>query len=416
MGVVDMKSGARLLVVACMLAAGHNEPAFSGDIVLPRDPWQRTDLSEHLGETYLQTFLRPVVGLDSEIDSDFQRTLTVASSTAVLQAMATFDPRVSERSFRIFKMGQDGFVQALKAIEGKSFATASLRDAVRPITDQLADTPEHQGLALSVLTTMAELASGSGTLVIIDDENYFYNVGYQDRIQSSGRSYGVSGNRKLLDATDNDYLTAITAYFGQANADPASFFKTLLDILTNTDTRGLRGMDDEGRAVITDFLTVYTAELERNNMADLSPTKWAWQTDLAEVTLIAAYGGASGLVMKDGQLVQGPANAYYESGGIGNTRAQFMRLSRLITQYMLEKHPEQVFRLTALTPLTNSDVLAAVDGDALRRFLVFLNRSETQDEAAANAAALTQAMVQYLGTVRTEHEAVTAYIRKSLAD
>ena len=58
------------------------------------------------------------------------------------------------------------------------------------------------------------------------------------------------------------------------------------------------------QALVTDFMTIYTAELDRNNMAELSPDTWPWQTDLAELSVMAAYGGASGMALQDGKLIR----------------------------------------------------------------------------------------------------------------
>ncbi|TIL65615.1 hypothetical protein [Mesorhizobium sp.] len=381
--------------------------------LLERHSWQRSDITEHLGQTYLQTFLTPVVGIDDEIDGDFSKTIKIVDADTIIATIQRFDPNVAIRIFRDFRDGELGFVRALEGIEGKTLPVAAVYDTIKAYTDPEAK-PGKENYAQATASSMALLASGSGTLVILDDANYFYNVGYEDNITGSGRSYGISKGRKLLDASDNDYLSAITAYLGPSNQEPQPFFRVMLDILARSDTTSISALSGDGQAVITDLMTVYTAELERNEMKDLSPTVAAWQTDLAEVTLLASYGGISGMVMKEGQLVSGPSNEYYSSGGIGTTRPEFMRLGRLITKFMEKQHPEIIFQISALTPIEDPEVLMAIDGDIFRRALIFLNRRETTSKAQENAGQLRDAVLELLVLCRTQHAGITTFVKASL--
>jgi hypothetical protein len=200
------------------------------------------------------------------------------------------------------------------------------------------------------------------------------------------------------------------AYFGPDNADPSPFYRTMFDLLTNSDPRRIAELPLDTQALVTDFMTIYTAELDRNNMAGLSPDTWAWQSDLAELTVLAAYGGASGMAMKDGKLIRCSSFAYDWEHGITD-RSQFMRLGSLITAYEIANNPKLVYDVIALTPLTDPGILAFVGGDVFRRVLAFLNRPENQETAQANAAPLTAAMVALLKQVRSDQAASTEFVK-----
>jgi hypothetical protein len=119
---------------------------------------------------------------------------------------------------------------------------------------------------------MALLASGSGTLVTIDPENYFYNVGYQRPNVKSGRSYAVAQGRSLLDPSDKDYLSEMADYLKPSSTtDASSFFAAILKVLTSCDSSGFAALPANAQVVATDFVTIYTAELERHVMVNLAP-------------------------------------------------------------------------------------------------------------------------------------------------
>jgi len=73
----------------------------------------------------------------------------------------------------------------------------------------------------------------------------------------------------------------------------------------------------------------------RHVMVNLDPKQYPWEIDLAEVTFLNSYGAPSGMVMQKGALVPAAATAYYavgtEGSGIGETRADFVKLATRIT-------------------------------------------------------------------------------------
>jgi hypothetical protein len=190
-------------------------------------------------------------------------------------------------------------------------------------------------------------------------------------------------------------------------------------VLTNCDTSAFAILPTGGQVVATDFLTIYTAELNRHVMVNLDPKQHPWEIDLAEVTFLNSYGAPSGMVMQKGALVPGTATAYYAVGtkgsGIGETRADFVKLATRITQYEQDPnhHPELVNALVKLTPILDEKILSTVRGDVLRRSLVYLNRPEFQSDVQKHPDDLRNAMVAFLKQINADNAQITQYVQSN---
>lgn len=193
--------------------------------------------------------------------------------------------------------------------------------------------------------------------------------------------------------------------------------QVFMDTLTATDLRGLGSLSKEGQAAMADFLAVYVAELERHEMAGLG-TRAPWGVDLAEVTLLSGYVAAANMTMKGGKFVPGGSEAWADKGSIGNVKAEFTRLGKLITAYLLDPFnaPQLVDRIVDLTPIADADLTYDVDGDIFRRILVYLNMRATQEDAQANAAELTEATLALLQHITDQQAGITAFIKACMAD
>src|SRR5262249_24005778 len=149
---------------------------------------------------------------------------------------------------------------------------------------------------------------------------------------------------------------------------------------------------------------------------NLDVNKHPWEIDVAEVTLLTSYGAASGMVMKNGSLVPGTAVDYYAKGtsgsGIGETRADFMRLAKDITTFENDPqhHPDLVQKIVDLTPIQDPSILTAIDGDVFRRFLVFLNRPEFESNVTSRADALVLSMNALLLQIRADQADITTFV------
>ena len=120
----------------------------------------------------------------------------------------------------------------------------------------------------------------------------------------------MASGRALLDPSDRDYLTEMAAFLKPATTpDAGPYYTEILKVLTSCNASDYATLPASGQVVATDFLAIYTAELDRHVMVNLVPATHPWEIDLGEVTFLTSYGAASGMVMKGGALVPGTAVA-----------------------------------------------------------------------------------------------------------
>jgi hypothetical protein len=408
-----------LLLIATIRSAGTNSPA--GTVLLPRGADRTVDLSSFTGQTYLQAMQASGSGIFDKTQADDGTNVTVATADQIVADVNQFDSKVSQQVFGMFKNGQADFQSVMSKVQGKSFSPQTMRGGIQPfISSSNLKASASPNIAVDASADMALLGSGSGTLVTIDPANYFYNLGYQKPNVKSGRSYAVASGRALLDPSDRDYLTEMSAYLKPvATPDAGPFYTAILKVLTSCNTSDYVTLPAPGQVTATDFLAIYTAELDRHIMVNLVPSTHPWEIDLAEVTFLTSYGAPSGMVMKNGSLIPGTAVAYFAVGtngsGIGETRKDFVKLATRITTFEsgAQHHPELVNAIVNLTPISNQMILSQVKGDVLRRYLVYLNRSEFQSNVQSHSSDLVNAMVAFLKQINADNSQITQYIHSN---
>ncbi len=395
-----------LLVTLGVLAAQNSVAA----LVQPRTSARTIDLATFSGKTYLQATLQATDGINAKTLADDGTPVTIASATQVVSDIKSYNSKVANEIFPYFKTRDAGFQDAAVQIQGQSLSPQTIQSTVSPIFSPGLISPATASHVVVVGSDLILLSSGSGTVVTVNPDSYFYNVSYQTPVLKSGRTYTVAPGRMLLDPSDNDYLSETENYLKAADATEASHFYTaMFQLLTACDASGVSQLNSNGKIVLTDFLGIYTAESMRHIMANLDPTNAAWEIDAAEVTLVGAYIAASGKVMDQGQLTDGSLTAYYNGHSIGTHEADFIKLAKLITTYENKHHKALIKTLNSLTPVKGK-VSKAVKGDVLRRVLAYLNRTEYETAAQSHAGAITTAMVQLLAQIQTDQSALTTYI------
>lgn len=407
------------LLIGTPHAVGTGSPG--GAILLPRGPDRTIDLSSLVGKTFLQTMQATGTGIFDKTNADDGASVTIASADQIVQDVNQFDSKVSQQVFGMLKNGQTDFHSVMANVQGKSFSPQTIRAGIQPFISTSNLKPKASpAIAVDASADMALLASGSGALVEIDLANYFYNVGYQNPNVKSGRSYAAAPGRSLLDPSDNDYLSEMAAYLKPATTPDASpFYTAILKVLTNCDSSDFAALPAAAQVTATDFLAIYTAELDRHVMVNLDPSQHPWEIDLAEVTFLTSYGAASGMVMKNGSLVPGTATAYFGVGatgsGIGETRKDFVKLAQRITSFESDphQHPDLINAVLNLTPITNQKILSQVKGDVFRHFLVYLNRPEFQSSVQSHPSDLVNAMVALLKQINADNAQITQYIHNN---
>jgi hypothetical protein len=405
------------LLLGTIHATSNGSPV--GAVLLPRGADRTIDLASLAGQTFLQAMQAAGTGIADKAEADDAAAVTIASADQTVQDVNQFDSNVSHQVFGMYKNGQADFRSVMSNIQGKSFSPRTIRSGVRPFISPSNLKPgANANIAVDASADMALLASGSGILVKIDSSNYFYNVGYQKPVVKSGRTYAVASGRSLLDPSDREYLTEMAAFLNPATTpDAGPFYTAVLKVLTKCDTTDVATLPAPGQVTATDFLAIYTAELDRHVMVNLVPSTHPWEIDLAEVTFLTSYGAASGMVMKNGSLVPGTAVAYFGVGatgsGIGETRKDFIKLATRITTFENDPHhhPELVKAIMDLTPITNPQILSAVKGDVIRRYLVYLNRPEFQSNVQSHSSDFVNAMVAFLKQIKADDSQITPFVQ-----
>jgi hypothetical protein len=407
------------LPIGTIRSADTSSPA--GTVLLPRGADRTIDLSSFAGQTYLQAMQASGSGIFDKTQADDGANVTIATADQIVADVNQFDSKISQQVFGMFKNGQADFQSVMSKIQGKSFSPQTIRAGIQPfISSSNRKTSASPNIAVDASADMALLASGSGTLVTIDPANYFYNLGYQKPDVKSGRSYAVASGRALLDPSDRDYLTEMAAYLNPVTTpDAGPFYTAILKVLTSCNTSDYATLPVAAQVTATDFLAIYTAELDRHVMVNLVPSTHPWEIDLAEVTFLTSYGAPSGMVMKSGSLVPGTAVAYFAVGtsgsGIGETRKDFVKLATQITTFEsdAQHHPELVNAIVNLTPISDQKILSQIKGDVIRRYLVYLNRSEFQSNVQSHSSDLVNAMVAFLKQINADNSQITQQIHSN---
>jgi len=183
-----------------------------------------------------------------------------------------------------------------------------------------------------------------------------------------------------------------------------------MKLLTESNSDGLAALPDSGQVAATDFLTIYTAELIRHNMVNLDMKKDPWEVDLGEVTLLANYCASAGMVMENGKLISG-STATYGYGAIGDHRKDFTALAKAIEAFERVNHPNLILAVEALTPIPDQEIANSLNGDILRRLLVYVNLPTVLPELQKNAPGLVSATTALLNQVRLDSTQITSSIQ-----
>jgi hypothetical protein len=369
--------------------------------------------------SFFQAMTATQNGIKACIDADGATPFNVGDWAVVQAAAVNFDPEVYQHVVGLSTGGESGLQQLVNTLasSGQTYTPLTLTSAIATAMQTL-NLVQVSNIGLNAVesTPFLALASGAGTLVRIDDSNYCYHVCYKPgspdpkelaEAVKSGRSFGASPAHNSLDASDLFYLTELGSYLDpNQTADPSDFYRTIFQTLTQCDSSGWKTLSNLGQGLATDFIAIYTAELDRNLMANL--TTHSWEDDLAEVTLVSAYGVQAGMVFINGQLTPGSPTQYYAKGptgsGIGETRNDRHSLQCAVCQIEQSLHPDDYKTLASLIGG------APPNGDLIHQVMVFLNDPTQQATVGATASQLTDAIVQFLLDIRTEADQITAQI------
>ncbi len=367
------------------------------------------DLNSFKGKTFLQAMMDTKNGIKANLDEDYATTYTFASAADVVAALDNFDTKIVKNITGAFTNGKQGLKDLAKSLEGQEFTPATVVDVIK-------ENYEGKGNIFALAHFFA-MASNAGTIIRINDENYYYNFGYKAGEEAddvkSGRSYGASPVHNANDASDVMYLNELQDFLTTTD-NVKSFYQTLLEVLTSTSTSGFskRGFSDKAKATATDFVTIYTAELDRHVMVDLQPSVHPWENDLAEATFVSIYSAQAGMLIKEGSLKEAPLKDFWamsSSGngrsGIGIGRKDRRHLQQLISQFERDNNPEVVEAVEALIGKKSG-------GDLFRGLMEYLNNEQNQKSVQKNAQAITTAFVEFLMQVQQDVDKITESIQE----
>lgn len=268
------------------------------------------------------------------------------------------------------------------------------------------------------LATLYALTGGLGVKVKLDDNNYNYHVLYKTGFTKpseevmSGRSFASSINHGATDATDPEYLRDLKKYL-DSTVDVKPFYRAMIMALANSDASGWAQLSDLGQSVLSDFLTVYTAEADRHMMVNLQDGKHPWEIDLAAVTAVSALSAKTGKVVIGGVVTDSDLGGWFapspnnkpdgpQRSGIGITRRDRQKLQRAIHAYeMTTPDGKQMI----------ADIQAIIGdrynkNDVIQGVFEYLSNKYTPESMGAKAQQLAEVFARFVEAAKDDSEEI----------
>ncbi len=270
--------------------------------------------------------------------------------------------------------------------------------------------PKNATLMAMNLATFLSIVSGAGSKVVINDQNFFVNVGYeldeQDRAEKSGRSSSSSPFSGFNDASDTFLLTSLHKMVSYNTRATNYFYEAMFDLLLKSDSSTYAKLTAEEQGNLTDFIAVYSAEFRRSWMSKLKAHRW--MDDLAEVYIVSAFGSHAGMVMGEQGWAKGEAKTFFAVGsdgsGIGVMREYRRYEQHLVTEAVRQAKPELIETLEKLTGLRKPM------SDVIYQFQLYINDPANQAEVKANSSQLAQAMTELTQFFASNFESISSYV------
>ncbi len=270
------------------------------------------------------------------------------------------------------------------------------------------------------LATLYALTSGVGVKVKIDENNINYHVLYKTGKTKpslevmSGRSFATSPEHLASDASDPVFLKALENFL-KSTADQKAFYKALILTLANSDSSTWSSVSPKGQSVLSDFLTVYTAESDRHLMVNLKDGIHPWEVDLAAVTFVSSVSAKLGKVVVGGALVDGNLGKWFapspnnvaggpQRSGIGITRKDRQAFQRAIHAYEMS---------TAAGKKAIQNIQSIIgrngnDNDVIQGVFEYLSSTSTPEKMGSSAETLANAMADFIALANQDAAKIAA--------
>jgi len=181
-----------------------------------------------------------------------------------------------------FKLGHD-----LREYAGKSTMLELMKKEIKPELEGIADRGE-EGSA-----SVGPAKNRNGVAVKINDENFFYHIGYPAG-ELGGRSYGLKKGQAVGDWTDRKYLDEMSRVARTSDSELGAFYKSLVEIIGACNPGSYSRMNQaHTQLVATNFLAIYGAEQYR---AEFGSSEW--DDALFQVSMVAAFHGGQKTLTK----------------------------------------------------------------------------------------------------------------------
>jgi hypothetical protein len=356
----------------------------------PAGPVFDVDIASFTGQaTFLDMLLKvkPMY-----IDQDFNRSFQVIDGATYLAALnADFDPSVVSKILGHFGGDQNKLQQAIDSIKGQTTTPGTVFDVIV----KAASSADDASKAAELLAPTLSLAANMGTTIhfgsiIVKEVGYASpNAKLPAAVQPemTGRGYASElPARKLLDASDDYYLSEIKQILGPGGTNLNSFFGAILDVLTQCGATNIGALSDPVRESVGDFLAVYFAETDRNAMSGLQ--QHSWQKDLLHATCLGGYvAGAGGDITRFWAMATSGSRS-----GIGETREARQQLSTQVCKAMAKINPAVCSPLQGLI----AGAGGASGGDLIQQLADYLNNPNSSATVLANADKISSAATAFM--------------------
>jgi len=356
----------------------------------PAGPVFDVDIASFTGQaTFLDMLLKvkPMY-----IDQDFNRSFQVIDGATYIAALnADFDPSVVSKILSHFGGDQNKLQQAIDSIKGQTTTPGTVFDVIV----KAASSADDASKAAELLAPTLSLAANMGTTIhfgsiIVKEVGYASpNAKLPAAVQPemTGRGYASElPARKLLDASDDYYLSEIKQILGPGGTNLNSFFGAILDVLTQCGATNIGALSDPVRESVGDFLAVYFAETDRNAMSGLQ--QHSWQKDLLHATCLGGYvAGAGGDITRFWAMATSGSRS-----GIGETREARQQLSTQVCKAMAKINPAVCSALQGLI----AGAGGASGGDLIQQLADYLNNPNSSATVLANADKISTAATAFM--------------------
>ncbi|HWW13451.1 MAG TPA: hypothetical protein VN310_02220 [Candidatus Dormibacteraeota bacterium] len=356
----------------------------------PAGPVFDVDIASFTGQaTFLDMLLKvkPMY-----IDQDFNRSFQVIDGATYIAALnADFDPSVVSKILGHFGGDQNKLQQAIDSIKGQTTTPGTVFDVIV----KAASSADDASKAAELLAPTLSLAANMGTTIhfgsiIVKEVGYASpNAKLPAAVQPemTGRGYASElPARKLLDASDDYYLSEIKQILGPGGTNLNSFFGAILDVLTQCGATNIGALSDPVRETVGDFLAVYFAETDRNAMSGLQ--QHSWQKDLLHATCLGGYvAGAGGDITRFWAMATSGSRS-----GIGETREARQQLSTQVCKAMAKINPAVCSALQGLI----AGAGGASGGDLIQQLADYLNNPNSSATVLANADKISTAATAFM--------------------